>query len=155
MPEEERGASAETAELLVSGAAGAPFGPAFFLTQLRAFARERCPAPEEGLPAVELHLVSGETLDLCHVVGLAVPFVVLAIREDKAVMRTELVPYGLIARITLRTAPTKGPHVGFDVTHEPALLPGAWATTPEDALRSAAALPRAVSASSEGPKGSP
>lgn len=37
-------------------ASAVPFGPGFFLGQLRAFARERCPDPGEGLPNVELHL---------------------------------------------------------------------------------------------------
>lgn len=151
MLSEERGARAEG---LVPGAVEPPFGAGFFLTQLRAFARERCPAPEEGLPWVELHLVSGETLDLCHVIGLAVPFVALAIRDDKAAMRTELVPYGLIARITIRPARAGGPHMGFDVNHEPALPVETRPATPEDALRGAAAAPGAATGYTHGPEGS-
>lgn len=145
MADEDHGQGDDTAERLVGIATGAPFGPGFFLTQLRAFARERCPAPEERLPVVEIHLVSGETLDLCHVIGLALPFAALAVRDEKGAMRTELVPYGLIARITLRPGGAGGPHVGFDVRHEPTLLL-AGPSTPEEALRSAASEPGSAAA---------
>ncbi len=123
----------------------APFGPGFFLGQLRAFARERCPDPGELLPCVELHLATGEVLDLCHVMGLAPAFVALAVREARggsagegAAMRTELVPYGLITRVTIRPVRGTGPHVGFNPEHAPEVLP--QARTPEETLRAAAAL---------------
>ena len=60
-----------------------PFGPGFFLGQLRAFARDRCPDPGEGLPAVQIHLATGDVFDLCHVVGLGRTFVVLAVLEGE------------------------------------------------------------------------
>lgn len=126
-------------------AVAVPFGPSFFLGPLRAFARERCPDPQEGLPAVELHLATGETLDLCHVAGLAPGFAALAVRERCGVegpvrMRTELVPYGLIARVTVRPSSGDAPRLGFDVEHAPRIL--TKSLTPEDALRAAAAEPR-------------
>ena len=122
----------------------APFGPGFFLGQLRAFARERCPDPGEALPAVELHLATGEVLDLCHVMGLAPTFVALAVRDGprsgtgEARMRTELVPYSLITRVTIRPVRAAGAHVGFDVHHAPDIL--AHGGSPEEALRAAAAV---------------
>jgi hypothetical protein len=96
---------------------------------------------------VELHLATGETLDLCHVAGLAPSFVALAVRErceaDGPVrMRTELVPYGLIARVTVRPARADAPRLGFDVAHAPRIL--TEMLTPADALRAAAAEPRSA-----------
>lgn len=141
MPDESTGA-----EGAVEGLdSGAPFGPGFFLGQLGAFARDRCPNPAEMLPSVELHLATGEVLDLCHVMGLAPAFVALAVREgrsgigtDAAAMRTELIPYALIARVTIRPArgTGTGPHVGFNPEHAPEILP--QVQTPEALLRAAA-----------------
>ncbi|HZY05776.1 MAG TPA: hypothetical protein VFF02_19980 [Anaeromyxobacteraceae bacterium] len=114
----------------------APFGPGFFLGQLRAFARDRCPDPGEGLPAVQIHLATGDVFDLCHVVGLGRTFVVLAVLEGEGEprrMRTELVPYQLVVRVTIREAGGRG-HVGFDVDHAPRVLPAGGSLTPESAL---------------------
>ena len=118
----------------------APFGPGFFLGQLRAFARDGCPDPAEGLPTVHVHLATGDVLDLCHIVGLGASFVALAVREAEGEprrMRTELVPYQLVARVTIRP-PGGGGHVGFDVDHAPRVLRGGRALTPEAALVKAA-----------------
>lgn len=120
----------------------APFGPGFFVGQLGAFARERCPDPGEALPVVEVHLATGEVLDLCHIMGLAPAFVALAVREGprtgtgEAPMRTELVPYGLITRITIRAVRAAGAHVGFDVHCAPDTR--ALQDSPEETLRAAA-----------------
>ena len=126
----------------------APFGPGFFLGQLRAFARERCPDPGELLPCVELHLATGEVFDLCHVMGLAPAFVALAVRETRGgsgaegvAMRTELVPYAFITRVTIRPVRGTGPHVGFNPGHAPEVLP--QARPPEEMLRAAAGAPDA------------
>jgi hypothetical protein len=120
----------------------APFGPGFFLGQLGAFARARCPNPDEGLPPVEIHLATGEALQLCHVMGLAPAFVALAVHDrprgdtGEARMRTEIVPYSLIIRVTIRSGRPAGAHVGFDLHHVPDVL--TQADTPEEALRAAA-----------------
>lgn len=133
-----------------SGARGVPFGPGFFLGQLRAFARDRCPDPAERLPSVTVHLVSGEELELCHVIGLAPGFVALAVRERASVagamaMRTELVPYVCLARVTIRPITDRAKQVGFNAEGMPPLLERF--SSPEEALRSAAAEP----ASARGP----
>ena len=52
---------------LVKATVRFPFGPGFFLAQLRAFASEHCPDPARGLPMVEIHLADGDVLDLCHI----------------------------------------------------------------------------------------
>ena len=129
----------------------APFGPGFFLGQLRAFARDRCPDPDEGLPAVQIHLASGEVLDLCHVVGLGRTFVVLAVLEGEGEprrMRTELVPYQLVVRVTIREAGSRG-HVGFDLDHAPRVLQAAAPLTPEAALERSAGDSGEVARSSD------
>lgn len=109
-----------------------PFGPAFFLTQLAAFVRDRCPDPAEGLPHVQIHLFGGELLDVCHVIGLGPSWTALAVFENDGTMRTELVPYGAIVRVTVRSGPEDG-RVGFKQGREP-VLP----MSPEEALRTAA-----------------
>lgn len=117
----------------------APFGPGFFLGQLRAFARDHCPDPAEGLPAVQIHLATGEVLDLCHVVGLGPAFVALAVREGEGEpgrMRTEMVPYQLVARVSICAPGARG-HVGFEVDHAPRVL-AARGLSPESALCRAA-----------------
>jgi hypothetical protein len=131
---------------------GPTFGPTFFLGQLRAFARERCPSPSEALPSVALHLATGEELELCHVMGLAPAFVALAVVDEAkggggttAAMRTELVPYGLIARVTIRPHREAGAHVGFDPDHAPHVI--SHAPSPEDTLRAVASTPPALGTS--------
>ena len=96
-----------------------PFGPLFFLHQLRGLVRDRCPDPEERMPVVELRLTDGEVLDICHVMGVAPTWVALAVNEldhvhgDPA-MRTELVPYAIISRVTVRAGRHGTGHLGFE-----------------------------------------
>lgn len=124
-----------------------PFGPGFFLGQLRVFARDRCPSSSEELPSVAVHLATGEVLELCHVIGLAPTFVALAIHEDPergrggpGAMRTELVPYGIITRVTIRSRRgDPGARVGFDASREPRAV--LEAVSPEDALRAVSRAP--------------
>ncbi len=129
-----------TADRDAGGPPDVPFGPGFFLGQLRAFARDRCPDPAEGLPAVQIHLATGDVLDLCHVVGLAPGYVALAVLEAEGEprrMRTELVPYQLVARVTIRPGGSRA-HVGFDVDHAPQVLEATRPLSPEVALGIAA-----------------
>lgn len=126
--------------------AAAPFGPGFFLGQLRAFARECCPSHLEPLPSVFIHLATGEVLGLCHVMGLAPSFVALAVHDEargggtsSVTMRTDLVPYTLITRVTIRPRRDPDAHVGFDAGFEPRLL--AQTPTPEEMLAAAARAP--------------
>ncbi|HZM00755.1 MAG TPA: hypothetical protein VFD43_10930 [Planctomycetota bacterium] len=128
--------------VIVRGDEGPPFGPAFFLEQLRGLIRDRCPSPAEGLPGVELRLVDGETLDLCHVIAVAPSWVVLAVNErDRAStaprMRTELVPFATIIRVTIRTARDEAHRIGFDASQRPLVIdqPAGQITTAEAALR--------------------
>lgn len=114
----------------VSGAL--PFGPVFFLEQLHAFVRDNCPGTGEHLPAVEIHLVDGEVLDVCHITGLGPHWVALAVYDGEqaagqpTLMRTDLVPYEIIGRITIRTTRKRTAQLGF----EPNLKPAVWAAAP-------------------------
>ena len=81
---EPEAAAAESAEApALALLAKQAFGPTFFRAQLASFARDRCPAPDERLPVVELHLQGGEIVEICHVIGVAPGWVALAARERK------------------------------------------------------------------------
>lgn len=129
--------TAELHTLMQELGAGCPFGPTFFIAQLGRLVRERCPDPQEGLPGVQLQLHDGERLDLCHVIGFAPHWVALAVWESGSdAMRTELVPYGSIARVTIGIPRGRGTRVGFEQSHAPISLGGAT-MTPEQALQAA------------------
>lgn len=123
---------------------GSAFGPGFFLGQLCAFAREECPDPGEELPSVSVHLATGEVLSLCHVAGLAPAFVALVVREpdhSDGRMITELIPYSLITRVTIRAASSGERHVGFDSSHVPHVIAARRPLSPEATLRRVATPP--------------
>lgn len=136
----------------------APFGPTFFLTQLAAFVRDRCPSPGEGLPTVLVHLADGEVLDLCHVIGVSIHWAALAVRISQGTpasggsytMRTVLVPYPHMVRITMQPESLDAPGVGFHQARAPVALPlGGRGASAEAMLRAAAAgtpLPGALGA---------
>ncbi|MFN7970903.1 MAG: hypothetical protein U0166_00880 [Acidobacteriota bacterium] len=122
------------------------FGPAFFLGQLAALARDRCPDPAEKLPCVQLHLGDGDVLDVCHVIGLGPAWLALAVYDGDASsrprpMRTELVPYQAIVRVTIRPERREGASIGFERDHVPAIIGASEGngTASEDVLRAIAA----------------
>lgn len=126
---------------LLRAAAGHCFGPQFFLAHLAAFVRERCPDPAERLPHVELWLAGGETVTLCHVIAVGPRWVAVAARVrgahgDAMEMRTELIPYELIGRVTISGGPARGRGIGFEQTRPPAIIEDA--RTPEEVLLAAA-----------------
>ncbi len=127
-----RRASPERAlQALVRRAPRVPFGPAFFMTQLAAFVRDHCPLPGEGLPAVTLVLADGETLDVCHVEGLATKWLVIAAFDERreagrSAMRTEFVPYESIVRVTVRVVAADA-GIGFRSAQAPTMIPDAGA----------------------------
>ena len=114
-------------EMAVSEAC--PFGPSFFAHQLRAFVRDRCPDPSEALPSVQLHLAEGDVLDVCHIIGIAPRWLALAVIEEHrptaaSAMRTEIVPYTLVSRVTVRPSRLGSGHAGFETERTPAVLSG-------------------------------
>lgn len=114
----------ELAALYARADLSCPFGPAFFMTQLSRFVRDRCPEPTEQLPIVELRLADGEVLDVCHVIGVAPHWVALAARDRNraGAMTTELVPYELIRRVLIRPRHGEAAGIGFETCHVPELV---------------------------------
>ncbi|MBI4816202.1 MAG: hypothetical protein HY791_08090 [Deltaproteobacteria bacterium] len=94
-----------------------PFGPLFFLEKLADFVRDKSPSPDEGLPLVHLHLADGEVLDLSHVIGMGDHFAAFAVYEGSESpnekLRTELVPFEMIIRISVRAPESAQPQIGF------------------------------------------
>lgn len=103
-----------------------PFGPSFFLGQLGRFVRDRCPDPKEHLPVVHLHLADGETLDVCHIIGVSPRWVMLAVRDTASHrdgMAIELVPYEIIRRVCIRTRrAAEGASPGYGQTRPPEIV---------------------------------
>jgi hypothetical protein len=128
MSDEER---AQIARMLAENRC--PFGPQFFLTQLSAFVRERCPDPDE-LPRVDLW-IEGEPRTVCHVITIAPRWLALAVwngRGEHATMSTEIVPYETISRVTIGgSSRTHG--IGFQQLHAPMVIDGAL-SSPETTL---------------------
>ena len=101
------------------------FGPTFFLAYLGGFLRDHCPDSSENLPVVELRLGGGETLVVCHVIGVAPRWVVLAVPEagrHGSPMAIELVPYDLIRSVCIRTRGTGAGAMGFAQTQAPEII---------------------------------
>ncbi|MBI2829274.1 MAG: hypothetical protein HYX77_08405 [Acidobacteria bacterium] len=110
------------------------FGPSFFLGHLGRFVRDRCPDPKENLPLVQVRLADGETLDVCHIVGVSPRWVMLAVRDaagPRDGMALELVPYEIVQRVCIRTRGAEGASIGFTQTRPPEIL------APETLLRAA------------------
>lgn len=117
-----------------------PFGPQFFLEQLAAFVRDRCPDPGEQLPRVDLWYL-GEPLAVCHVVAVAPSWVAVAVRDrhsHDADMRTELITYETISRVTIGAPVSRSRGVGFDCAHRPEIVEDA---RPPSRLLTVAARP--------------
>ena len=112
------------------------FGPSFFLGHLGRFVRDRCPDPAENLPMVQVRLADGDTLDVCHIIGVSPRWVMLAVRDDAGHqdgMAVELVPYETIRRVCIGTRRTEGASIGFAQTQPPEII------APEMLLRAAMA----------------
>lgn len=115
----------QIARALAAADRGACFGPSFFLNQLGGLVRERCPKPEERIGIVELHLATGEILELCHIISLTPKWAVLATFAERtghregALMRTELIPYEAIVRVGIRSEARSEGRIGFGQTKAP------------------------------------
>lgn len=145
-----RSTKREAADATVSGATlaaaerGVSFGPLFFLRHLGGLVRERCPDPSEAAPRVQAALADGTVLDLCHIIGVTPKWIAFAVFDTEhgggsERMRTELVPYAMITRLSIRTDPGHGIHrMGFDVDRNPEVREGRGGPEPrsaEDALQ--------------------
>jgi hypothetical protein len=126
------------------------FGPLFFMQQLRGLVRDRCPIPAEGIPSVQIHLLDGDVLEICHIIGVSPSWIALAVHEEErpessAPLRTEMVPFHLISRVTIQADRHGGAHpIGFNADLEPSVIgssPALGGMTPEEALKAVAGLP--------------
>lgn len=113
----------------------APFGPRFFLAQLAGFLRDRCPDPSARLPRLELCIAGAESITVCHVIALSPQWVAVAAGARDAPMRTEIIPYESIMRVTIGSRPPGG--IGFDSRRRP-LVVADRPMSPEEALATAA-----------------
>jgi hypothetical protein len=107
------------------------FGPSFFMGHLGRFVRDRCPDPTENLPMVKVRLVDGETLDVCHIIGVSPRWVMFAVRDAAShgdEMALALVPYETIQRIGISIRRAEGSSIGFSQPHPPEII------TPETLL---------------------
>ena len=110
--------------------------------------------PGEALPRVTLHLADGEALDVCHVIALASDWVALAVYDPaqplgSRAMATALVPYGSIARASIRAGLPHDPSLGFDAARRAVVVTDTMpaSRTAEELLRAASEGP----ASATGP----
>jgi hypothetical protein len=126
------------------------FGPLFFMRNLRGLVRDRCPDEKEGIPSVQIHLLDGQSLDICHIIGIAPNWIALAVHEDGHAdgplpLRTEMVPYHFITRVSIESNRHEGAHsIGFNTQNEPEMYQGASSPagmTPEEALKAVAGDP--------------
>lgn len=102
-----------------------PFGPSFFLGHLARFVRDRCPDAAEHLPVVQIRLADGETLTLCHIMGVSPRWVMLAVRDPASHddgMAVELVPFEVIRRVSITIRRAESGAVGFAQTRSPQLI---------------------------------
>jgi len=88
--------------------------------------RDRCPDPKENLPVVQVHLADGETLDICHIIGVSPRWVMLAVRDaasHRDGMAIELVPYEIIRRVCICTRrAAEGASPGYAQTRPPEIV---------------------------------
>jgi len=97
---------------------GPPFDPAFFVSVLGDRVRAACDGHPEAVPVVELHLMDGTTLDLCHIPGIEARWVAAEVYRDRETcdeMDLMFVPYGLITRITVSMWHRNQRPIGFNL----------------------------------------
>ena len=126
----------EAATAFITADLACAFGPSFFLGHLGRFVRDRCPDATENLPLVQVRLVDGETLDVCHIIGVSPRWVMFAVRDaatHRDGMAVELVPYEIIRRVGIATRHGEAASIGFAQTNPPEVI------APETLLRAAMA----------------
>jgi len=102
-----------------------PFGASFFCTVLFDRVWALCHGSSPGVPIVQLHLVDGSVLDLCHVTQLAPQWISVAVfREVPSCDDMDLVfvPYAAIHRVTISARPPAERPIGFQMDRSEAAL---------------------------------
>jgi hypothetical protein len=109
------------------------FDRQFFSTILPEHVRAEVAANPGRVPVIELYLMSGAVLDLCHVVRLADTWVAVArFCHDDRQDDTDItfLPYGTIARVSLSTRDEKEREIGFSTSYPPIETPSATPVHP-------------------------
>ena len=117
--------AAEAAAIFAQADMSCTFGPSFFLGNLGRFVRDRCPESNEYLPVVQVHLSGGETLDVCHIIGVSPRWLMLAVHDldnQRDAMAVELVPYEAIRRVSIRSRHADSPSIGFSEIRRPEII---------------------------------
>lgn len=99
------------------------FGPQFFKQVLPDRVRAACAGHPERVPAVELHLADGPTLDLCHVPTVEPAWFAATVFRDHQTcedMDLVFVPYTMVMRVTILLWPRSQRPAGFALPPSPA-----------------------------------
>ena len=127
------------------------FDRLFFGTILPEHVRAEAASDPDKTPIIQLYLVGGAVLDLCHVVRLADTWVAVAhfCRED-VFDDTDIafLPYGTITRVSLTMRDKQEREIGFSMTNAPLETPTG---EPLHASVGASALAAPVAASQSAP----
>jgi hypothetical protein len=102
------------------------FDRQFFASILSEHVRAEVAANPGRVPIIELYLVSGAVLDLCHVVRLADAWVAVAhFCDEDRFDKTDIafLPYGTITRVSLTLRDEKEREIGFSTAHAPIETP--------------------------------
>jgi hypothetical protein len=106
---------------------GPTFGPLFFEKQLAVLVSEQ--TPEGHTPNVRFHLGGGDVLEVGRILGLTLRWIAVLVHDDEDgapedATRTEIVPYGMISRITIASTPpdTERARIGFRQESRPPVL---------------------------------
>lgn len=124
-PANDETARAAITRALARADGACPFGPSFFLRELGGFVRDHCPEKSEQLPVVQIRLADGETLHLCHIMGVSPRWVMLAVHDaahHRAEMVVEFVPYEMIRRVCIGSRAAESAAVGFAHAHAPRII---------------------------------
>ncbi|HEX5166307.1 MAG TPA: hypothetical protein VFV93_12975 [Thermomicrobiales bacterium] len=109
------------------------FDRQFFAAILPEHVRAEVAANPGKVPIIELFLLSGAVLDLCHVVRLADAWVAVAhfCHEDRY-DDTDIafLPYGTITRVSLTMRDAKEREIGFSTSHTPIETPNGMPVQP-------------------------
>jgi hypothetical protein len=109
------------------------FDRQFFAAILPEHVRAEVAANPGRIPIIELYLVSGAVLDLCHVVRLADAWVAVAHFSDEDHFdNTDIafLPYGTITRVSLTMRDEKERQIGFSTSHAPIETPNGTPVLP-------------------------
>lgn len=98
------------------------FDRSFFSTILPEHVRSEVAGNPGKVPIIDIHLMNGTILDLCHVVRLADTWVAVAhFCRDDTFDDTDIafLPYGTITRVSLTLRDQKEREIGFSMTPPP------------------------------------